>query len=169
LIDSCILSTGIKTYETTFGIGDPGEIKSDYSAFRVRLSIAREAGGLFWKMFLGMYVAFLISFLCFFINADGMDARFGLSVGSIFAVIGNKYIIESSLPETSVFTLVDLLHAITLFFILLVIAANAYSLQLLKRKEEKKTIRFDRMAATVVLSVYLVLNAWLIWRASADV
>jgi hypothetical protein len=98
-----------------------------------------------------------------------MDARFGLSVGSIFAVIGNKYIIESSLPETSVFTLVDLLHAITLFFILLVIAANAYSLQLLKRKEEKKTIRFDRMAATVVLSVYLVLNAWLIWRASADV
>jgi hypothetical protein len=97
-----------------------------------------------------------------------MDARFGLSVGSIFAVIGNKYIIESSLPETSAFTLVDLLHAITLFFILLVIAANAYSLQLLKRNKEQKAIRFDRMAALVVLSVYMVLNAWLIWRATAD-
>jgi hypothetical protein len=52
----------------------------------------------------------------------GIDSRFGLSVGSLFAVIGNKYIIDSALPESSSFTLVDLLHGITLFFILAVIA-----------------------------------------------
>ncbi len=165
-IDSCILSTGIKTYETAFGSEEINQPKSDYSTFRVRLSIERDAGGLFWKMFLGMYVAFLISFLCFFINADGMDSRFGLSVGSIFAVIGNKYIIESSLPETSAFTLVDLLHAVTLFFIVLVIAANAYSLKLIKRNQETKAIRFDRIAAGMMLVLYLLLNAWFIWKAA---
>jgi hypothetical protein len=58
--------------------------------------IRRDAGGLFWKMFTGMYIAFLIAYVCFYIHPDGIDSRFGLSVGSLFAVIGNKYIIDSS-------------------------------------------------------------------------
>ncbi|MBK8951710.1 MAG: hypothetical protein IPM85_04685 [Chitinophagaceae bacterium] len=129
---SCVITSGNKVYETAFGDESLSQQKVEYSAFRVRLSITRSAAGLFWKMFLGMYISFLISFMCFFIHADGMDSRFGLSVGSIFAVIGNKYIIESSLPETASFTLVDMLHGVTLVFILLMIAANAYSLRLVK-------------------------------------
>lgn len=164
-IDSCILMTGIKNYETAFGAPDATEPSVDYSAFRVRLSITRATAGLFWKMFLGMYVAFLIAFLCFFIHADGMDSRFGLSVGSIFAVVGNKYIIESSLPETAVFTLVDILHGMTLFFILLIIAANSWSLRLVKRNQIKKAIRFDNLTALWLGSVYLLANILLIWRA----
>jgi hypothetical protein len=117
-IDSCIVSTGIKAYET--GFGDESLLKphTEYSTFRTRLSIKREAGGLFWKMFLGMYIAFLIAYVCFYIHSDGMDSRFGLSVGSLFAVIGNKYIIDSSLPESTSFTLVDTLHGLTLFLFL---------------------------------------------------
>ncbi len=107
--------------------------ESAYSAFRVRLSIAREGGELFLKMFLGMYLAFLVSYICFYIHSDSMDSRFALSVGSLFAVVGNKYIIDSTLPESSAFTLVDALHGITLMYILLVIAANAYSLRLIKK------------------------------------
>ena len=34
-----------------------------------------------------MYIAFLIAYKCFFIHTDGIDSRFGLSVGSLFAVI----------------------------------------------------------------------------------
>ena len=87
------------------------------SAYRVRIVITRDALGLFWKMFLGMYAAFLIAFVCFFIHADNIDSRFGLSVGSLFAAIGNKYIIDSALPESTSFTLVDTLHGLTLLFI----------------------------------------------------
>ena len=129
-IDSCIISTGIKAYETGFGDASLEKPHTEYSAFRVRLGIKRDAAGLFWKMFLGMYIAFLIAYICFFIHADGMDSRFGLSVGSLFAVIGNKYIIDSSLPESTSFTLVDTLHGLTLFFIFSVIASTAYSLKL---------------------------------------
>ncbi len=164
-IDSCIIAASTRVYETAFGDESITEQKTEYSAFRVRLSITRSAGGLFWKMFLGMYIAFLISFMCFFIHADGMDSRFGLSVGSIFAVIGNKYIIEASLPETASFTLVDMLHGVTLFFILLMIGANAYSLHLVKRDRIAKAIRFDNISAVIMLAVYLVLNALLIWQS----
>lgn len=164
-IDSCIVSSGKRVYETAFGIEGTEKQQSEYSAFRVRLSITRDATGLFWKMFLGMYLAFFISFICFFIHSDSMDSRFGLSVGSLFAVIGNKYIIDSALPESSSFTLVDLLHGITLFFILLVIAVNSYSLKLIKSNRVKQSIKFDNRTAVVILLVYLFLNILFIWRA----
>ena len=164
-IDSCIIASGKRVYETAFGNEAAEKQQSEYSNFRVRLSIKRDAGGLFWKMFLGMYLAFLISFLCFFIHADSMDSRFGLSVGSLFAVVGNKYIIDSSLPESSSFTLVDTLHGITLFFILLVVAANSYSLRLIKKDKVKQAIRFDNKTAVVVFLVYLLLNVWFICQA----
>jgi hypothetical protein len=154
-IDSCLLSTGIKMYETGFGDEELARPHTEYSSFRVRLVINREASGLFWKMFLGMYIAFLISYVCFYIHADGMDSRFGLTVGALFAVIGNKYI-----------TLVDLLHGVTLFFIFGTIAANAYSLNLIKKNKAAKAYKFDMAASMIVLILYIILNVWFIWQAS---
>ncbi|MBI5371346.1 MAG: hypothetical protein HZA79_04880 [Sphingobacteriales bacterium] len=164
-IDSCIISSGTKIYETAFGDEKAESPRSEYSAFRVRLSITREAGGLFWKMFLGMYIAFLISYIGFYIHADSMDSRFGLSVGAIFAVIGNKYIIDSSLPESASFTLVDMLHGITLFFIMAIIGANAYSLKQVKRDRIDHARKFDNRVGLLVLVIYVLANAWFIWKA----
>jgi hypothetical protein len=164
-IDSCIITNGIKKYETAFGDDEMATPHTEYSSFKVRLGIKRDAAGLFWKMFLGMYIAFLIAYVCFYIHADGMDSRFGLSVGSLFAVIGNKYIIDSSLPESTSFTLVDTLHGLTLFFIFAIITATAYSLMLVKQNKVRKAFKFDMMAAQVVLVSYLLLNIYFISRA----
>lgn len=167
-IDSCTVSSGIRIYETGFGDDSLPAPHTEYSAFRVRLSIAREAGGLFWKMFLGMYLAFLIAYVCFYIHADGIDSRFGLSVGSLFAVVGNKYIIDSSLPESTSFTLVDTLHGVTLASIFLVIAATAYSLKLVKKNQLKKAYRFDMIVAQVLLLIYLIANFYFIAQAKVE-
>jgi hypothetical protein len=166
-IDSCIVSTGIKAYETGFGDESLAKPHTEYSTFRTRLSIKREAGGLFWKMFLGMYIAFLIAYVCFYIHADGMDSRFGLSVGSLFAVIGNKYIIDSSLPESTSFTLVDTLHGLTLFFIFATVTATAYSLLMVKKNKIEKAKKFDMLSAQVLLLIYVALNIYFIADASA--
>jgi hypothetical protein len=166
-IDSAGISTGTKIYETAFGDESFATPRTEYSSFRVRLGLHRNATGLFWKVFLGMYIAFLIAYTCFFIHTDGIDSRFGLSVGSLFAVIGNKYIIDSSLPESTSFTLVDTLHGVTLFFIFTVITATAYSLKLVKRNEQAKAHRFDMKMAVILLAAYLVTNAWFIIAASS--
>lgn len=166
-IDSCIVSTGTKAYETGFGDMSLSKPHTEYSTFKVRMSIHREANGLFWKMFLGMYIAFLIAFICFFIHSDGIDSRFGLSVGSLFAVIGNKYIIDSALPESSSFTLVDTLHGLTLFSIFAVITATAVSLKMVKKNKMVQAHRFDMMMAVILLIFYIAANLWFISQAAS--
>lgn len=164
-IDSFNIVAGKREYKTAFGNDELKEPKDVYSAFRVRISISRPVFGLFLKTFLGMYIAFLIAFVCFFIHADGIDSRFGLSVGSLFAVIGNKYIIDSSLPETTSFTLVDTLHGLTLFVIFIVISATAFSLKLIKENKFKKAARFDKIVALITLLLYVIFNCYFIYDA----
>ena len=164
-IDSLNISAGTKIYETAFG-DTSIEPHTAYSNFKVKIGISRDAMGLFWKMFLGMYVAFLIAYMCFYIHVDSIDSRFGLSVGSLFAVIGNKYIIDGSLPESTSFTLVDTLHGITLLFIVMVIVSTAFSLKLIKKGKITEATKFDRIFSIWSLVVYLLLNAFFIWQAS---
>ena len=165
-IDSFDITSGKKNYETTFGDESLTKPHVEYSSYKVKIGLQRDAGDLFWKMFLGMYVAFLIAYTCFYIHADNIDSRFGLSVGSLFAAIGNKYIIDSSLPESTSLTLVDILHGITLLFIFLVVAASAYALKLVKEDKLKKANRFDMITAQVLLVIYLIVNAYFIITAS---
>ena len=165
-IDSCIMTSGPKIYETGFGDESLTNPRTVYSSFRLRLSIIRDASGLFWKMFLGMYIAFLIAYVCFYIHADGIDSRFSLSVGSLFAVVGNKYIIDSSLPESTSFTLVDTLHGITLFAIFIIITSTAYSLVLIKQNKIQKARKFDMLAAQILLFLYVIANMYFIVKAS---
>ena len=161
-IDSFDIATNIKVYETSFGDASLEKPRSEYSVFRVRIGIIRDSWGLFWKMFLGMYVSLLIAYVCFFIHADSIDSRFGLSVGALFAAIGNKYVIDSSLPESTTFTLVDTLHGLTLIFIFCVITASVYALKLAKANKVKQANRFDMIIGHVLLLIYLALNFYYI-------
>lgn len=165
-IDSVEIATGIKKYETGFGDETLKKPHTEYSSFKTKLVIHRNAMGLFWKMFLGMYVAFLIAYMCFYIHADSIDSRFGLSVGALFAVIGNKYIIDASLPDSTTFTLVDTLHGLTLLCILTVIICTAYTLKLIKQGKVNESRLFDIRSGRVVLVFYILFNTYFILNAS---
>lgn len=163
--DSVKITIGTKEYETTFGdptVSDPHGV---YSAYKVKIGISRNAWGLFWKIFLGMYVSFLIAYATFYIHSDSIEARFGLTVGALFAVIGNKYVIESSLPESSIFTLVDALHGVTLIFILCVVVATTVVLKLNKEGKTKRSAKFDLITPQILLVIYLLLNFYFISKA----
>lgn len=102
-----------------------------HSVFYFEIPIHRKwAIFIFSKLFIGMYIAFLVSFVALFINVEYDEPRFGLPVGGLFATIANKYIIEGSLPLTPDFSLVDWLHTITITAIFLIIAISAISLKL---------------------------------------
>ncbi|MBP9933172.1 MAG: hypothetical protein KBF25_05730 [Chitinophagaceae bacterium] len=168
ITDSFKISTNIKKYETAFGDPELIKPKAEFSAFRVFIGIERDSWWLFLKLFIGMYLSFFLSFLCFFIHIDNIDSRFNLSVGSLFAVIGNKYVIDSALPESTSFTLVDTLHGLTLFFVFAVVACSAYSLNLVKLNRIEHTKRFDKSAAWILFAIYLILNLWFIYQANCD-
>ncbi|MCX6350324.1 MAG: hypothetical protein NTX03_00505 [Bacteroidetes bacterium] len=165
LRDSFKISTGIKKYETNFGDPTLTQPHSEFSNYKVQVVIERDSWWLFLKLFIGMYISFLLSYLCFFIHRDNIDARFSLGVGSLFAVIANKYVIDSALPESTTFTLVDTLHGFTLCFVFASVACSVYTLMLVKTNRLEQTRRFDRSASLIMLIVYLVLNGWFIYNA----
>jgi hypothetical protein len=163
--DSFNIKTDIKEYETGFGDPEIDIPQSNYSTFKVAIVVHRESWELFFKLFLGMYISFLISLVCFYIHPDNMDSRLALTVGSLFAVIGNKYIIDSTLPESNTFTLVDTLHGITMFYIFFVMASSVHTLKLIKVNKPEKADRHNKIAGWTLLIVYVFLNIWLVYNA----
>ena len=114
-------------YET--GFGDNSNPYQVFSSFNIEMDIERNAWGLFLKIFIGMYIAFLISVISFTPHPSELEPRFGLPVGGLFAAVGNKYIIDSILPETTSFTLVDTLHALTFFAVFSTLMVSAIALK----------------------------------------
>lgn len=166
IADSFRISTGIKKYETAFGEPVLTKPVSEFSNFKVQIVIERDSWWLFMKLFIGMYISFLLAFLCFFIHRDSIDSRFSLSVGALFAAIGNKYVVDSSLPESTSFTLVDTLHGLTLCFIFVSVACSAFTLRLVKTNRIEQSQRFDKKASYIMLAIYLILNGWFIYKAN---
>ena len=69
------------------------------------------------------------------------------------------------MPESTSYTLVDMLHGLTLFFIIGVIIANAYALNLIKKGKTNESLRFDRKAAAILFALYIILNLYFIYQA----
>jgi hypothetical protein len=167
--DSFNIKTETKEYETGFGDPELNAPHSEYSSYKATIVVHRESWELFCKLFLGMYISFLISCVCFFIHPDNIESRLALSVGSLFAVIGNKYIIDSTLPESNSFTLVDILHGLTLLYILCAIVSSVYTLKLYKDGEKDNAERRNKIAGWILVVVYLLLNGWFVYSAHSSV
>jgi len=156
-----IIDFGIResaaTYPTTYG--DPSLTgESTYTRATVFFKLKRKSQGLFFTLFTGVYVAFFISVLVFFIDPTDVDPRFGLSVGGLFAAVGNKYIVDSILPQSTSFTLVDKIHVMTYVFLLLCIVLSVVSLRIWKNGDRQKSRKLDRWSFFGVSLLYLVLN-----------
>lgn len=159
------LVSDTKKYATTYG--DPLlSGGSEYPHAVLTIDIKRQSWGLFFSLFTGLYVAFFISSLVFFIDPVDVDPRFGLSVGGLFAAVGNKYIVDSILPQSTTFTLVDKLHILTYLFLLLCIVLSVISLRTWKNGLQLQSARFDRRAYICIVSLYFMINIYLIYQAS---
>ena len=155
-------------YETGFGDDRPSKSNQVFSAFLIQMDIERNAWGLFLKIFVGMYIAFLIAMISFAPHPGELEPRFGLPVGGLFAAVGNKYIIDSVLPESTTFTLVDSLHAITFFTIFAILVVSATCLKMIDRAKGDLSIRINRIGAWVIGVAYLLANVILVGIAIGD-
>lgn len=140
------------------GFGDQSSTGQDFSSFDVSIDIQRSAWGMFFKIFLGMYIAFLIATISFTPHPSEMEPRFGLPVGGLFAAVGNKYIIDSLLPESSTFTLVDTLHAVTFIAIFATLLVSAIALKQFDAGKKEQSERTNRKGARIVVTLYIIFN-----------
>ena len=157
-IENFTVGVRSNSYETGFGDPLPGHDHQTFSQFTIELDIERNALGLFMKIFLGMYIAFLISIISFTPHPSEMEPRFGLPVGGLFAAVGNKYIIDSLLPESSLFSLVDTLHALTFMAILGTLLVSAIALNQFDNGKKELSESTNRKGAKIVVALYIILN-----------
>ena len=156
IVDFGVRNSAI-AYPTDYG--DPTlDGTSTYTRAMVYFKLKRKSQGLFFTLFTGVYVAFFISVLVFFIDPVDVDPRFGLSVGGLFAAVGNKYIVDSILPQSTSFTLVDKIHIMTYIFLLLCIVLSVISLRLWKNNKKVQSRRLDRLSFILLTLIYLVFN-----------
>ena len=158
-----------RIYNTTYGNPELSG-NSSYPRVVAELVIKRNNSWLMLgKMLTGAYVAFLISCLVFFVSSENQDSRFGLCVGGLFAAIGNKYIVESVVPTSTTNTLMDNVHNLTFTFILLIVGIIILSLYLFESGDEQKrklSLKLDRWAFFSVISLFVLINIFLIWRSA---
>ena len=87
-------------------------------------------------------------------------------MGGLFAAVGNKYIIDSLLPESPEFSLVDILHSLTFFGILSVLAVSAMALKYYNDGDKDGCLRVNRMGSRIVTIAYVVLNLYYVAMAA---
>jgi hypothetical protein len=154
------LSPSIYTYNTTYG--DPTlKGTSSYARLSISTKIERESKNIFLKLFLGLYVAFLIALSVFFLDGAEIGARTSLAVGALFASVGNKYIVDSSLPDHSSFTIVDKIHDATFGLILISIVFSIIANGIVRAGDHKKAKRFDMICFFFLVVSYLIAH-WVI-------
>jgi hypothetical protein len=154
-------------YQTGFGDPRPERALQNFSAFIIEMDIERDAWGLFMKIFIGMYIAFAIAVISFTPHPSELEPRFGLPVGGLFAAVGNKYIIDSLLPESSSFTLVDTLHTLTFLAIFSTLVVSSITLRLHDKERFELVNRVNKIGSRLVIGLYLVANitfVLLAWR-----
>lgn len=125
------------------------------------LEIDRSGSYLFFKLFFGAFLSFLISYLVFFIDPKYFETRITLSLGGIFGAVGNKYFVENSMPALQVLTKADLINNLVIIFIILnifiVIAQHTSKISLWKFEKNKFSSIF--VFVLFVLLNFLIINS----------
>ncbi|MEE3034408.1 MAG: hypothetical protein VX325_00990 [Bacteroidota bacterium] len=80
--------------------------------------ISRDGSWLFMKLFLGSILSFVISWIVFLIPNKEFESRISLTVGGIFGAIGNRYFVESTIPNVQILTKADMINNMILFLLI---------------------------------------------------
>jgi hypothetical protein len=159
------VSEGTSHYSTGFGDTSLEKPESEYSKIIVEIDIERNAWGLFFKIFLGMYVSFAIAYISLWIDPEMAESRFALPVGGLFTAVGNKYIIDSYLPESSAFTMVDILHGLTFVMIFTIIFISVLALRYRTRQDLIHGKRVNSRLRNFLGICYVLVNALVVLTA----
>ena len=119
-----------KAYKTNYGVIGPKEdAGSTYSRVKFSIEMRREGTGPAVKLLTTVCIATLVAFVAFGIRPTDVDPRFGLGVGSLFAVAASAFIVASTVPDTAVLTIADRVHILAMWFIFASLVQSAFCLK----------------------------------------
>jgi hypothetical protein len=152
-----------KTYETTYGNPELTGT-SQYPGLVASFVLERDGVGLFFKLFVGIFVAYLISLSVFFMGPENPE-RFGMIVGALFAGVANKYIVESLMPQTIMLTLPDKIHNLTFMYIIFHLIITVFAFRLSVKEKIKLGWKVDIACFLISIISYIAINFYWVYEA----
>ena len=165
-IDNYEVMKSLVTYPSNFGFRHTSIKDKRFNHISFVIELSRKSWGVYFKLFMGLFIAFLVSYLTFFIKPIYVDPRFGVCIGGLFASVANKYVVDANIPATIGFSFVDMVHLGNFFFIFATLVLSAISLKLYTQGKEVKSKLLDRHSSIAVLICYILYNLILILVAN---
>jgi len=155
-----------RLYRTNYGdISLPTEAQSIYSRFVASWEIHRTGYGGAVKLLLTVFLATAVAFVAFLVRPSDLDARFGMGVGALFAVVASSVVVSDATPDSGVMTLADQFHLVALGFIFTTLLLSSYGLHLEMIEKEKKAAQIDHWSISILPLLFFGWATWAIWRA----
>jgi hypothetical protein len=134
-------------YATTFGNPDMLSPQGSSSRLVVSIEIARVKIFSFFKLTIGVYIAFAVAMLSFFYDSDNTSLaspRRAIYMGALFATLLNMRVQESVLGRTEDLTLVDQIHIATILYVFGTGIVSVYSRLTSESGKQKQAMWLDR-------------------------
>lgn len=123
-ITSIDYSNSFETDQSDIIQTGPGEFRPLVTeTLEIILNLSRNGSWLFFKLFIGGILSYLLSCFMFLIPKEEFEAKMSIAVGSIFGAIGNRYFVDSSLSGVQVLTKSDVISNLIIFMVALNVLA----------------------------------------------
>lgn len=149
-------------YASTFGDPELTAPQNSYSRLVAAIDIKRVKFFSFFKLTIGVYIAFAVAMLSFFFNSDVVNLsspRRAIYVGALFAALLNMRVQESVLGRTEDLTLVDQIHIATILYIFGAGVVSVYSRLMSESGKKSQAMQLDRRFFFQLFTLsFIVLN-----------
>ena len=119
------------------------------------LNLDRRGSWLYLKLFFGAFVSWFISWILFFIPQRQFESRTNLAVAAVFGALGNKYFVESVIPNVQILTKADIINNVVILLI-------AYNILIMIAQQNKKmkwsVLETDKGALIKSGVLFLIVN-----------
>lgn len=160
--------TAVTTMTYRSNYGDPtlsSDASSSFSRFTFGLDLDRQTFGSALKLLSTVLLATAVAFVAFMVKPSDLDARFGMGVGSLFAVAASAFVAAGSVPDSGVMTLADHMHMVALAFIFVSLLISAIALKFEVTGREELAFKIDRIVLVVMPLLFYGWAGWTVLRA----
>lgn len=155
-IQTLSLHDSQRSYDTDFGYRTNAPI---FSRIDVSVGIKRNLSPFLFEKFTGFFVAFAITALVLFVPVEDLGTRVGMTTGSVFAAVFNRYRMEDAIGFDAVFGVADQVSLLTFSVILQILVLSLICYNLRRTWGERAVTRISRGAGAVVVGIHVVLTA----------
>ncbi len=155
-----------KVYNTNLGDSSlPSDAQANFSRFMFTMDIDRTSLGLALKLLSTVLLATAVAFVTFMVKPSHLDARFGMGVGSLFAVAASAFISASLVPDSGDMTTSDKMHIVALAFIFFTLLMSTVCLKFDATGREKVAYKIDCCCLVLLPLLFYGWVLWEFWRS----